>query len=69
MGESRRAATEDDIVLDDPFGHFSGQIRSAFIYGVVIYVWVTAASSRQEELRRMLVRYLGTQRAAQAGKV
>ena len=58
-GEECRAATED--VLDDLFGHFSGQIHSAFIYGVVIYVWVTAASSRQDELRQILVRYLSTQ--------
>ena len=58
-GEDCRAATED--VLDDLFGHFSGQVHSAFIYGVVIYVWVTAASSRQDELRQMLVRYLSTQ--------
>ena len=58
-GEECRTATED--VLDDLFGHFSGQIHSAFIYGVVIYVWVTAASSRQDELRQILVRYLSTQ--------
>ena len=58
-GEECRAATED--ALDDLFGHFSGQVHSAFIYGVVIYVWVTSASSRQDELRQMLGRYLSTQ--------
>jgi len=58
-GEECRAATED--ALDDLFGHFSGQVHSAFIYGVVIYIWVTTASSRQDELRQMLVRYLSTQ--------
>ena len=58
-GEECRAATED--ALDDLFGHFSGQVHSAFIYGIVIYVWVTSASSRQDELRQMLGRYLSTQ--------
>ena len=58
-GEDCRAATED--ALDDLFGHFSGQIHSAFIYGVVVYVWVTTDSPRQEELRQMLVRYLSTE--------
>ena len=58
-GEDCRAATED--VLDDLFGHFSGQIHSAFIYGVVVYVWVTTESPRQDELRQILVRYLSTE--------
>ena len=60
-GEDCRAATED--ILDDLFGHFSGQIHSAFIYGVVVYayVWVTTESPRQDELRQMLVRYLSTE--------
>ena len=55
-GEECCAATED--VLDDLFGHFSGQIHvhSAFSYGVVIYMWVAAASSKQDELRQMLMR-------------
>ena len=52
------AATEDP--LDDLFGNFSGQIHPAFTYGVVVYVWVTAACPRQDELRQMLVRYLST---------
>ena len=58
-GEDCRAVTED--ILDDLFGHFAGQIHSAFIYGVVVYVWMTAESPRQDELRQMLVRYLSTQ--------
>ena len=55
-GEPCRNAVED--ACDTLFGHFSGQLHSAFIYGVVLYCLLDSESPRQDELRQMLHRYL-----------
>ena len=55
-GEDCRKAVEDSI--DMTFGHFSGQLHSAFIYGVVLFCLCDSESPRQDELRQVLHRYL-----------
>ena len=57
-GEACRTAIEDAV--DMLFGNFSGYsyLHSAFIYAVVFFILVGSESPRQDELRKMLHRYL-----------
>jgi len=60
-GDACRRAVEEAV--DQLFGFFAGNVHSAFLYAVMVYVWASHPSPRQGEVKHFIYSYIRTAHA------